>query len=303
MTRSILQLIVCSFIFFAGDVSSNEWSCRPISFEDISDAGYVSKRAYDGLSEGEIISGTSGYKVDLVVEANLYDEAGQPLKAVIASKGSTTILAYRGSDGVNQLLAQANHGMFKEKVPLPYHPGNMKVMQYPWEALQKLDLINKFTYDPNRKYIVTGHSLGGALATILSMQMYENQKWNSQSILITFASPRVGDFNFAERHDAIIPPYRKLRIVYSRDPVPKIPTGYRHISTEIWITKWCGWKLWWRCNDYQWHVCPIDDRYYCSNSIGLNLLLQDHFMYKYIGEIDKLKNNSNLRENLQNNQC
>ena len=46
---------------------------------------------------------------------------------------------------------------------------------------------------------------------------------NPGSALITFGEPRVGDKRYAKKHDKMINPYRKLRFIADRDPVPHIP--------------------------------------------------------------------------------
>ena len=74
----------------------------------------------------------------------------------------------------------------------------------------------------------------------------------TDSALITFGAPRTGNREYARLHDAMIPPYRKLRFVYNRDPAPHVPPmsfGFVHASREIWIEphtrrKFMGWKKW-----------------------------------------------------------
>ena len=46
---------------------------------------------------------------------------------------------------------------------------------------------------------------------------------NSGTCLITFGQPRVGDEMFAKLHDAMIDPFRKLRFVNDKDPIPHVP--------------------------------------------------------------------------------
>ena len=53
-------------------------------------------------------------------------------------------------------------------------------------------LTNKYPY---AQVLITGHSLGGALATILAAELYS--KFNARiDHLYTFASPRIGNPNF-----------------------------------------------------------------------------------------------------------
>jgi len=86
---------------------------------------------------------------------------------------------------------------------------------------------------PRRSFVVTGHSLGSALATLFVMENKKKNKFNITTIC-TFASPRVGDADFAEQFDAL--PLDSWRIVNCQDLVPKLPLhlplfGYQHVAT------------------------------------------------------------------------
>jgi Lipase (class 3) len=77
---------------------------------------------------------------------------------------------------------------------------------------------------------VTGHSLGGALATLY---VAENTTTGRVTIplICTFASPRVGDPTFAAQFDRL--EITSWRIVNEPDLVPKLPfLGFQHIEVE-----------------------------------------------------------------------
>ena len=73
----------------------------------------------------------------------------------------------------------------------------------------------------NPKIFVSGHSRGGALATVATFEIFK--KFSSLSrndlILYTFASPRVGDDDFVKEFNYD----RCFRIANSEDLVPKLP--------------------------------------------------------------------------------
>ncbi|MBX3026933.1 lipase family protein [bacterium] len=93
---------------------------------------------------------------------------------------------------------------------------------------------------------VTGHSLGAALATLAAPELARATRF-SAPILYNFASPRVGDPEFASLVDALPTSWR---IANSNDEVPKLPPAvavvfhgddptfyfYEHIDSEYGIT-------------------------------------------------------------------
>jgi Lipase (class 3) len=84
--------------------------------------------------------------------------------------------------------------------------------------------------DKSAQIEVTGHSLGAALATIY---VAENSHGPNATIplICTFASPRVGDHDFASKFDQL--GITSWRIVNQPDIVPTLPfLGFWHVGTE-----------------------------------------------------------------------
>jgi len=80
---------------------------------------------------------------------------------------------------------------------------------------------------------ICGHSLGGALAKLLTFDVALNTSCHAPTIY-TYASPRVGDHTFAGAFDAAIP--ASYRVANRQDLVPKLPPilplPYEHVNTE-----------------------------------------------------------------------
>lgn len=69
---------------------------------------------------------------------------------------------------------------------------------------------------------VTDHSLGGALATVLSSNISIKKSVSSDRLfLFTFGSPRVGNLQFAQGHAMIVP--NSYRIIHRKDPIYHVP--------------------------------------------------------------------------------
>jgi hypothetical protein len=80
---------------------------------------------------------------------------------------------------------------------------------------------------------VCGHSLGGALATLLTLDVGLNTSCRAPTAY-TYASPRTGDHLFAGSYNAAIP--SSYRIENRQDLVPKLPPPlplpYEHVNTK-----------------------------------------------------------------------
>jgi len=88
---------------------------------------------------------------------------------------------------------------------------------------------------PDYKIVATGHSLGGALASLAAGVL------RSQGVtvdLYTYGAPKVGlegVSKYLSRTDMGL----NFRVTHKNDPVPKLPPallGYRHISPEYYVT-------------------------------------------------------------------
>jgi hypothetical protein len=82
------------------------------------------------------------------------------------------------------------------------------------------------------KVVVTGHSLGGALAVLTANRLAAELSVGSVQCIYTFGMPRAGDAAFAAAYDAILRG-RTYRLVYQDDVVPTVaPTelGFKHVG-------------------------------------------------------------------------
>lgn len=107
-------------------------------------------------------------------------------------------------------------------------------------------LLNAVRQAPECNLIFTGHSLGGALATIAALDTQYNitQKTKQAIEVYTFGSPRVGN-------DALVASFGKrvplnYRFVYGRDivtHVPRVWQGYRHVEVSYPLGPWFTWRI------------------------------------------------------------
>ncbi|EEE61315.1 hypothetical protein OsJ_15419 [Oryza sativa Japonica Group] len=91
---------------------------------------------------------------------------------------------------------------------------------------------------PKWHVYVTGHSLGGALATLLALELSSSLMAKSGVIFVTmynFGSPRVGNRRFAEVYNAKVKD--SWRVVNHRDIIPTVPRlmGYCHVEAPVYL--------------------------------------------------------------------
>lgn len=88
--------------------------------------------------------------------------------------------------------------------------------------------------NPSYKIVFTGHSLGGAVATLAAA--YARAAGYTIDIY-TYGSPRVGNEAFVKF--VTDQPGGEYRITHLADPVPRLPPifmGYRHTAPEFWLS-------------------------------------------------------------------
>jgi predicted lipase len=88
---------------------------------------------------------------------------------------------------------------------------------------------------PNGDIIISGHSMGGAIATLFGSYLTENEKELMPYQVYTYGSPRVGNREFSNYVDQQLGD-RLLRIMNEFDMVTDLPPfslGYRHTGNLI----------------------------------------------------------------------
>lgn len=92
---------------------------------------------------------------------------------------------------------------------------------------------------------VTGHSLGGALGTLMTAYILEQKERGKDYDLrgfYSFGSPRVGDEDFMRRFDSLTAKYdvHVGRVRNDNDVVTHVPTGifndWSHVGTRVYMT-------------------------------------------------------------------
>jgi len=177
------------------------------------------------------------------VDSNIYEtkliEENELVIIGYNSPYNAIFVGFRGSSNIQNWLDNLQVQLVK-----PYNDTQIEVEHGFYKIYSALDqkiytIIDnlRLKYDTNN-ILVTGHSLGGAIATLFAFDVcYYNVPYKIYS-LITFGSPRVGNNYFSEYVSMC--DFASFRVTHHYDIVPHVPEeflGYEHISQEVWYNE------------------------------------------------------------------
>jgi predicted lipase len=156
-----------------------------------------------------------------------------------ASGSGDVVIAIRGTEGIHEWIHDAQF----LPTPCPFMPaaGNIEdgftdmysSLRVGVDALAP-SLVQALPKLPFKRAVtsvtVCGHSLGGALATFLALDIATNAiNFNFIPTVYTYASPRTGDSQFVNLYNHVVP--NTFRIANRVDLVPKLPLPplYEHV--------------------------------------------------------------------------
>jgi hypothetical protein len=99
-------------------------------------------------------------------------------------------------------------------------------------ADQVLSLVQGFNPGPNNPVYVTGHSKGGAVASLLAYMLSQNMGVPNVQPLVTFASPKPGDPGFQTGFQSVL---SQTRFENYDDIVPLLPPSTSFISLVVGV--------------------------------------------------------------------
>lgn len=277
---------------------------------------YNDKIAYDALKYSNAAYATEN-NVPSIKNAYLspsFTVVGSPFIFEVPFSLASTCLGYLGVDHIKkqvvvafrgtlfgkmsdliaeQLIQQALGGavdMITGGVQIWPDLPSVKVASYYGKVIPLLNSMAKpaldlFFKNPGYQVLVTGHSLGGSLASIMATHLVKTlteAKVDAKNVmLITFGQPRTGNLAYANLVDRLLPG-RAFRVVANRDIVPNLPPldknaptiGPWHHGTEIWYAAGGFFQDKVPCKYRECSATGEDTS--CSRSLAVRLSVVDH---------------------------
>ena len=151
----------------------------------------------------------------------------QATRPLIDRAGSTLTIAIKGSSGWREWFANAELQMAPFRIPgTRVHGGFREV----FDRIAEPIAAEIAAREPVR-LVLAGHSLGGAVASMLAAWL---ARPGLDVSVYTYGSPAPGDRAFAAAHEERAP--AAWRIVHDLDAAPHTPKGpYHHVGSKLWI--------------------------------------------------------------------
>jgi hypothetical protein len=182
---------------------------------------------------------TTIYANDLATDMNPSRAADDVSIGLICQADQTgdVVIAIRGTEGILEWIHDADF----LQVPCPFlagagHTEDGFTAMYESlrtgaasESPQVVNALAKLRFPhPVSSLTICGHSLGGALATLLALDVAANTRFSDPTVY-SYGSPRVGDSLFASTYNQVVK--NSYRIANRLDIVPALPppVDYEHV--------------------------------------------------------------------------
>lgn len=132
-------------------------------------------------------------------------------------------------------LADLTYEFLSEECPsCAVHKGFFEVYMSVRDEAVRLVRAAQKKY-PGKKLVITGHSLGGALINLASVDFQVHEKIVANEV-VSFGQPRAGNKQFTEYFTKVFGGDIRWRVTHGLDPVPHVPPqsfGYVHHAYEV----------------------------------------------------------------------
>ena len=179
---------------------------------------------------------------------------GTDTRTLLAWGGTTLVVAFKGTSSLENVLTDLNlfkvhhpparkhslsssWGLSLIQVPVRVHRGfydAWTASEYDKRVLERIgEILTELGGPQVVEILVTGHSLGGALAT-LGAHAIKTTFPASELTVYTYGQPRVGNRAFAHEYNGLISAH--FAVINDQDPVARVPKGdYKQVGDRVII--------------------------------------------------------------------
>lgn len=245
----------------------------------------IAKAVYRKKSDTDPFPDEDGICQDLHREDNGFQSvkgySHNTAQAVLVEHDQYLCMAFRGTDEITDWLDNLN--VFPEKVLFgDFHRGFWNSVEDVWNGL--FHRYKELIGNKKRPLFMTGHSLGGAMATVAAARLiHQDLPFTS---VYTFGQPRTMTRD-ASRIFNMECKARFFRFHNNNDLVTRVPArlmGYSHVGTYLYISEERQLHgdpgFWFRFLDY------VDGALQAASEQGLDAI-EDHNMDKYLQAIEE----------------
>ncbi|PAU59467.1 lipase family protein [Pseudomonas sp. PICF141] len=154
-------------------------------------------------------------------------KGGSNTQAFITHHDEIILISVRGTKELVDFVRDTD----AEQVPFEEGVGKTHQGFYKaYKAMSKFVQVYLDQFHTGQKIIICGHSLGGAIATLLAEALRRSP--NAYGILLyTYGSPRAGDADFVNGAAELA----HHRMVNNNDPIPSVPAPWMNTRKSIWV--------------------------------------------------------------------
>jgi hypothetical protein len=188
------------------------------------------------LADLQEILATAGYPSVQPI-GDCFVDGAHTGRGYFASNDSHALLAFRGTEADNNYDKVADGEIDRTpEAGVLVHSGFKRYLDLVWPQVTQCVAVYRANH-PNQKICITGHSMGGALATLAFTRLND-----PASSLITFGCPRVGNSAYCNVVDAASRTRACYRVVDNLDIVTHVPPDflnfYAHPTVAIyWLDR------------------------------------------------------------------
>lgn len=223
----------------------------------------------------------------------------------VSEEAKALYVIYRGTSVDKQLFQEFIHGIAAQFGAWEKFVNGSGVMTYFYTGFQRLfmdsgmrtSLLKLKEAHPGYRIWVTGHSLGGSLASMTALYLVNQTIFPADRVkLVTFGEPRTGNLNYAKAIETNIP--FRYRVINRNDMVTNVPASVDPDNLLLTVASAerqpyfyryaVHYKSGMESRDASFEICENPEDHHCR-PLGLAVDVNDHTSYFGVKSDDYLK--------------